>query len=95
MRNALNHTFSLLYNAAELLQVPSSKTKLRGSCCTPYIAKVNSLPSTNTYHQFKSQNTRLKKRNTHPLLKASIHGKIIKFKIIDRLGGCTLVWVQK
>lgn len=46
MRNALNCTFNLLYSAAELLQVPSSKTKLKGSSCKLCIAKVKSLPST-------------------------------------------------
>ena len=44
MRNALNCTFNLLYSAAELLQVPSSKTKLKGSSGELCIAEVKSLP---------------------------------------------------
>lgn len=41
---ALNCTFNLLYSAAELLQVPSSKTKLKGSSCELCIAEIKSLP---------------------------------------------------
>jgi hypothetical protein len=44
MRNALNCTFSLLYSAAELLQVPSSNTKLKGSSCKLCISEVKPLP---------------------------------------------------
>jgi len=41
---AVHLSFNLLYSAAELLQVPSSKTKLKGSSGELCIAEVKSLP---------------------------------------------------